>query len=76
MNLSSDRHCMNGTASKLAVGESVSIHSAGRGRHPQTQRWEGLLHELVSTDPWCPEGTAGRMSPCPSPIQRSSATPS
>ena len=33
------------------------------------QRW-GLLHDSVTTDLCCREGTAGRMSPCPSPIRK------
>ncbi len=36
----------------------------------------GLLHDSVTTDLWCREAPLGRMSPCPSPIQRSSATTS
>ena len=36
----------------------------------------GLLHDSVTTDLWCREASLGRMSPCPSPIQRSSATTS
>ena len=64
----------------IADGDSIleyikdTARESGVATHIRFSHRMGLLHGSVTTDLWCREAPLGRMSPCPSPIQRSSAT--